>query len=347
MVNVTKDLAYFHGLPEASAALKTKPEHFFVSEMLNFTPSGSGEHFFLQIRKKGENTKFIANELAKACGVKSRDVGWAGLKDRHAITEQWFSVHLPTKVAPNLAKFVETYQGVKILTTTRHRQKLRPGSLIGNQFSLLVTQIQGDKSKIEARLNAIKTMGVPNYFGDQRFGNNANNLTAAREWGENKFQLKDKSKRSFYLSAARSHLFNLVLSFRIEQSLLKPMQGDLLIDDKGNMQQVEYLNFAQNLLANGWQISGPMTGDNALPTLHDALKIEQQIIESEPTLLKIIQANRMQHERRALMVKPKNLTWQWENGNLQVSFGLPAGAFATALMREVTKVEESAYIPFD
>lgn len=344
MTNVTQELVYLHGEPQATATLKAQPEHFFVSEKLSFTPSGNGEHFLVRIRKKGENTKYVANELAKACGVTSRDVSWAGLKDRHAITEQWFSVHLPGKPDPDLSEFVASHEGVEaVLETARHNQKMRPGDLIGNDFSLVVSDIQGDKQDIEARLDAIKQQGIPNYFGNQRFGNEGNNLKEARRWGERKYRLKDRSQRSFYLSAARSHLFNLVLSARIEQSLLAPMHGDLLIDANDKLAPVTDLAAAQALVEQGFQVSGPMTGDNALPTSDDAQAFEQEIVNTEPFLLAIIRDNRMQHERRALMVQPQNLSFAWEGDNLRVNFGLPAGAFATALMREVIKEQPSAY----
>ena len=345
MTNVIQELAYLHGEPQTFATLKAQPEHFFVSEKLSFNPSGSGEHFLVRIRKKGENTKYVANELAKACGVTSRDVSWAGLKDRHAITEQWFSVHLAGKSDPDLTEFVASHEGIEaVLDTARHNQKLRPGDLIGNDFSLVVTDIQGDKQDIEARLNAIKQQGVPNYFGNQRFGNEGNNLVEARKWGEKKYRLKDRSQRSFYLSAARAHLFNLVLSARIEHSLLAPMLGDLLIDTKDKLQLVTDLAAAALQLEQGFQVSGPMTGDNELPTSLQAQEFEQNIVNAEPFLLAIIRDNRMQHERRALIVYPDALQFAWEGANLRINFGLPAGAFATALMREVIKEQPSAHI---
>lgn len=345
MTNVTQALSYFHGEPQASAVLKQQPEHFIVSEQLSFTPSGTGEHFLVCIRKKGENTKYVANELAKACGVSSREVSWAGLKDRHAITEQWFSVHLPGKPDPDLSQFIAEHPGVEaIVATARHHQKLRPGDLIANDFSLLVTEIDGDKAQIEQRLEDIKQRGFANYFGNQRFGNEGNNLVEARKWGERRYRLKDKSKRSFYLSAARSQLFNLVLSERILHNQLAPMLGDLLVNSDDKLSLVEDLSLAAQQCAQGYQVSGPMTGDNALPTKADAQQLEQQVIDTEPYLLAIIRDNRMQHERRALLVQPQNLNWQWENQDLRVNFALPAGAFATALMREVIKDVEHAHI---
>ncbi|SFP90854.1 tRNA pseudouridine(13) synthase TruD [Enterovibrio norvegicus] len=347
MTDVMHSLAYQHGKPTATGRLKAQPEHFFVSETLDFTPAGHGEHFLVRIRKIGENTKYVANELAKACGVKSRDVSWAGLKDRHAVTEQWFSVHLPGQDDPDLTEFVDTHEGVDaILETTRHDKKLRPGDLIGNRFSLVITDFTGDAA-IDARLSNIRDKGVPNYFGSQRFGRNGNNVVSAREWGQDKFRVRDKSKRSFYLSAARSYMFNQVLSARIEQGMTHtPMRGDMLIDDTEHLKLVLDTDKATELLEKGhWLISGPMTGDNALPTEADARKFEQNIIDQEPDLLAVIRSNRMRHDRRALMLFPQEMEWTCEKDTLTVSFSLPAGSFATAVMREV--IEESMDEEFD
>lgn len=337
MTDLMTSLAYLHGKPAAKGRLKVKPEDFFVSETLNFTPTNDGEHFLVRIRKVGENTLYVANELAKACGVPSRDVSWAGLKDRHAVTEQWFSVHLPGKPDPDLALFVESHEGVEaIVDTARHDKKLRPGSLIGNQFKLIVRDFEGDEA-VETRLEQIKDKGVPNYFGAQRFGRNGNNVTAARDWGQGKFRVKDKAKRSFYLSAARSHLFNLILCARIEGALCyQAMLGDLLINAQDETSKVEDILAAKTLLESGqWQISGPMTGDNALPTALDAQDYEQKVIENEPHLLALIRDNRMRHERRSLLVYPQDMTWSREGDMLTVGFFLPAGSFATTVMREV------------
>ena len=184
MTHPIADLNYLHGQPKCHGRIKLEPSHFQVYERLNFTPTGEGEHFLVRIRKIGENTKYVANELAKACGVPSRDVSWAGLKDRHAITEQWFSVHLPGKPDPDLSAFVATHEGIDaIVATDRHDKKLRPGDLIGNQFQLTLSELD-DIDDALSRLTLIEKEGVPNYFGEQRFGKDAGNLESARAWGQ-------------------------------------------------------------------------------------------------------------------------------------------------------------------
>ncbi|WP_413110960.1 tRNA pseudouridine(13) synthase TruD [Thaumasiovibrio sp. DFM-14] len=341
MSDILTPFTYLHGKPQASGIMKAVPEHFIVKEVLGFEFSGQGEHFMVHVRKRGENTKYVVNELAKACGVKSRDVSWAGLKDRHAVTEQWLSVHLPGQPDPDLSEFVATHPGVEILATARHDKKLRPGDLLANQFELVVTELS-EFEQLEERLALIAQKGVPNYFGSQRFGRQGNNVTRARAWGNDEFRVRDKSKRSFYLSAARSWLFNMVLSQRIEQGLIEQvLDGDSLYYTD-NAQYVVVNKDNQLDVDNGIaQISGPLTGDNALPTQADAAEFEQAVLDHEPLLLKVIRDNRMRHDRRALMLHPQAMNWQLEEQQLTLSFTLPAGCFATTVLRELIVLKDN------
>jgi len=332
------NFSWLYGKPSCQGRIKVLPEHFVVKENLGFDFAGTGEHFLVKIRKTGENTKYVVNELAKACGVKSRDVSWAGLKDRHAVTEQWISVHLPGKQDPDLSQFAADHPGVEVLETARHDKKLRPGDLVGNWFQLRLTELDMPQDVI-ARLELVAQQGVPNYFGEQRFGHSGNNVVKARSWGNDEFRVRDKSKRSFYLSAARSWLFNMVLSNRIELGKVHTLlAGDSLQqeDDERGVIAESATAELQTAVDNGTMaITAPMMGDNALPTTADAEAFEMSIVEQEPLLLKLIRDNRMRHERRSLLLKPQQMEWQQEGDDLIVSFALPAGCFATAVVREL------------
>ncbi|WP_087023769.1 tRNA pseudouridine(13) synthase TruD [Thaumasiovibrio subtropicus] len=335
MSELMNSLAYGYGQPLTTGRLKVEPEHFVVKEVLGFEFAGQGEHFMVQIRKRGENTKYVVNELAKACGVKSRDVSWAGLKDRHAVTEQWLSVHLPGKEDPCLEEFVATHPGVEVLATARHDKKLRPGDLSANQFEIVVTELNAE-TELEQKLQQIAMHGVPNYFGEQRFGREGNNLVSARAWGNDEFRVRDKSKRSFYLSAARSWIFNLLLSHRLTQSTASSVSvGDILAYQDGREVLVESLSSQADVDAGLAGITGPLTGDNAFPTAGDVAVLENQIAEQEPLLLKVIRDNRMRHDRRPLMLKPEAMRWERDGDRLTIAFTLAAGSFATAVMREL------------
>ena len=233
MSDILSSLAYLTGKPVASAKIKAQPEHFQVREDLGFAFTGEGEHLMVRIRKTGENTSFVANELAKACGVKSKDVSWAGLKDRHAVTEQWLSVHLPKGETPDFSAFLAQYPSIEILATDRHNKKLRPGDLIGNEFVVTLSEVT-DVEDVEQRLEKVKQVGVPNYFGSQRFGNDGNNLEEARRWGRENVRTRNQNKRSMYLSAARSWIFNRIVSARLENGVFdKFIDGDIAQTSSG------------------------------------------------------------------------------------------------------------------
>ncbi|MBY5947471.1 tRNA pseudouridine(13) synthase TruD [Photobacterium rosenbergii] len=338
MSTVMDNFSWLYGKPSCQGRIKVEPEDFVVKENLGFEFAGVGEHFMVKIRKTGENTKYVVNELAKACGVKSRDVSWAGLKDRHAVTEQWLSVHLPGKPDPDLAQFVAEHPGVEVLETARHDKKLRPGDLSGNWFQLTLRELDQPEDVL-ARLAQVQQLGVPNYFGEQRFGHGGNNVTKARAWGNDEFRVRDKSKRSFYLSAARSWMFNLILSARIEQHTVHTvMDGDLLDvegDDRDRLVEADIAQWQQAVDNGTASITAPMMGDNALPTSGQTEAFEMAIVEQEPHLLKLVRDNRMRHERRPLLLKPQDMAWQQDGDTVTVSFALPAGCFATAVVREL------------
>lgn len=340
-----KDLAYLLGEPQATARLKESAEDFVVIEDLGFEFSQTGEHLMLRVKKTGENTKYVVNELAKYCGVPSRQAGWAGLKDRHAVTEQWISIQLPGKDAPDFAEFERSHPGVEITDVQRHNKKLRPGDLKGNQFVLTLKAVS-DLDDIIARLEKVKNLGVPNYFGDQRFGRDGNNLVCARKWGAGDMSVRDKSKRSFFLSAARSHLFNQVLSYRLEHKMIQELSvGDILMDkETERMLDVtdENKDKLQTALENGYCcLTGPMAGDNALTSGGNIKVLEQSIIDKEPELLQILRDNRMRQERRPLMLDVEELTYDVESeSQIEIRFSLRAGSFATSVVRELIKKEE-------
>ena len=198
-----------------SADIRIQPEHFQVEEQLPFEPDGDGGHVWLLIQKRGINTDWLATELTKFADVLPVAVGYAGLKDRHAVTTQWFSVNMEGFDEPNWSEF-ET-EDIKILNHTRHGKKLKRGVLKGNNFKLRLSNIQGDKNGWETSLKRIQQQGVPNYFGEQRFGHHGGNLHRVDHWFSSGKAPKKRNQKSIYLSAARSWLFNLVLAERIKQ----------------------------------------------------------------------------------------------------------------------------------
>ncbi|HNJ08446.1 MAG TPA: tRNA pseudouridine(13) synthase TruD, partial [Plasticicumulans sp.] len=234
-MNTTVDeLPYAHGRPPLCGRIRCAPEDFIVIEELGWQPDGSGEHVFLYVRKSGQNTDWVARRLAEVCEVRADAVSYAGLKDRHAVTEQWFSVQMPGREAPMPCGFTGSrgIDGVEVLAVTRNSRKLRRGALAGNRFRIVVRELDGPPAAVLDRLPAIAARGVPNWFGEQRFGRDGGNLERARRLLAGTLRERDRHKRGLYLSAARSHLFNRYLAARIiDGSWDQALPGEVLMLD--------------------------------------------------------------------------------------------------------------------
>ncbi|OHC47109.1 MAG: tRNA pseudouridine(13) synthase TruD, partial [Rhodanobacter sp. RIFOXYA1_FULL_67_6] len=217
-------LPWAYGVPPLQARLRSTPEDFQVEEILGYDADGAGEHALLWVEKRGANTDWVARELAKFAGVPQVAVGYAGMKDRHALTRQTFSVQLAGKPDPDWSAF--PHAEAKVLAVTRHSRKLKRGALRGNRFVLVLREVQGDRAMAEQVLAQIAARGVPNYYGEQRFGREGGNVAQARAmFGGRRV---DRDKRSFLLSAARSQIFNSVLAVRVERGAWdSPLEGEI------------------------------------------------------------------------------------------------------------------------
>jgi tRNA pseudouridine13 synthase len=327
---------YAYGSPSGQGEIRTLPEDFIVEETLAFEPSGNGEHIFLQIQKTGENTEYVARQLARFANVRQRDIGFAGMKDRHAITTQWFSVWLPKGEEPNWVEFAT--ENMAVLHVTRHARKLKRGALANNRFGLTIRNWQGDKTKTVEQLTAIKNHGVANYYGSQRFGHGGQNVAKALAMFQG--AKVGREQRSLYLSAARSFLFNHILSARIEQhSWQTGLNGDVfMLDGSRSCFACEVIDddIHARLAKNALHSTGALVGKGESRVSAEALEIEQKIIENYPELQNGLVAFGVENDRRALRVNVANLTWKFsDDTTLKLQFLLPAGSFATALLREI------------
>lgn len=218
---------YLYSQPDCSAVIRSKPDDFKVNEQLGFEPEGQGEHVFLRISKRGQNTAWVARQLANFAQISLKDVSYAGKKDRHAVTEQWFCVKFPIKRQLNWNLF--NTDEVSVLAACRHPRKLRLGTLKSNQFELYLRQVT-QMDLLEEKVKQVQLDGVPNYFGNQRFGYGYTNLYKGIALLEGKLKERNRTKKSMYISAVRSWLFNWLLSCRIEQGLWgKILRGDALM----------------------------------------------------------------------------------------------------------------------
>lgn len=337
-------LTWLYGEPLATGKLKANPEDFIVEEDLGFEPDGEGEHLLVRIRKNGCNTQFVAEQLARFAGVHPRAVSYAGLKDRHAVTEQWFCLHLPGKEDPDLSLFA--LEGCEVVRAARHRKKMRIGTLKGNAFTLVLRQLS-NLPDIESRLQKIILQGVPNYFGEQRFGRGGNNLVQARKWANNEIRVKERPKRSFYLSASRSAMFNIIASQRIaDNTHRQAMLGDALqLSGRGSWfvaKEEEFDTLGPRIDSHELLITAPLPGDGPLGTTDVAEAFEQSCLKDCNELLSLIKRERVEPARRAVMLQPLHISWtRWDEVTLELKFWLPAGSFATSVVRELMRQENS------
>ena len=333
-------LAYSQGAPQACAMIRSQAEDFQVEELSGFEPDHEGDHVWLVIKKRHTNTDWVARQLAEYANVKPLDVGYAGIKDRHAVTTQSFTVNIAGKQEPDWEKLNSDH--ITILEVTRHRRKLKRGSLAGNRFQLTLRHFEGCKETTETRLQNIIEHGVPNYFGSQRFG--FNNLQHAYDLLVNKIQVKERHKRSLYISSARSFLFNIVLSERVKQGLWnRCMAGDRLIDPEteqllitgaSNSNLDIYLESMKN------HPTAPLWGRGLLQTTGQALQFEQEILSEYSDWMTGLEHAGLQQQRRATRLEAKNLKWCWlDHSILQLQFELTSGSYATSVLREVSRTK--------
>jgi tRNA pseudouridine13 synthase len=331
-------LAYANEPPGVSGTIRTQAEDFCVDEIPAFTPDGQGEHVLLHIEKKNTNTDWLAGQLARFVDVPRKDVSYAGLKDRNAVTTQWFSIRLAGKAEPDWALF--SLENTKILEHVRHQRKIRRGALKGNHFKIIIRDLQGNLDTLEKRLQRVSEEGVPNYFAEQRFGRNDANLQQAEAMFSGK-RIKDRNKRSMYLSAARSFLFNLILSHRVEnKNWNQAITGDAMqLSGSNSFFCVEEIDdvICQRVDKLDIHPTAVLWGKGELATQDAAKQIEESIVQAHPDFEKGLIKMGLEQSRRALRLCVENMEWRQnkQDNTLQISFILPAGSYATSVLREI------------
>jgi len=330
------------GVPDVCARVRACAEDFRVDELRDGEADGEGEHLLLHIRKRNRNTEEVARALARHAGVRARDVSYCGLKDRVAVTTQWFSVWLPGKADPDWSPLLG--DDLELLSQARTRRKLQRGGLRGNQFTLRLREVQGDRAALEERLARVAEQGVPNYFGEQRFGRDGGNLAAAAAMFGGR-RVKDRHRRGLFLSAARSFLFNEVLAARVRAANWnQALPGEALqLSGSRSFFVAEAIDDEINArLASGDVLpSGPLWGRGELPSADAARAVEETALAAYCDFREGLEKAGLKQERRALRLSVADLQWQWlaEGQDLQLVFSLPAGAYATAVLRELVTPE--------
>ena len=333
-----------HGVPEAHARLRVLPEDFQVEEELGFAPAGSGAHLLLRVRKINANTQHVARQLAQLAGCRVAEVGYAGLKDRRAVAVQWFSVPRPRQPrdwdAVHSAEF-------SVLEHAPHTRKLPRGALAGNRFAIRVRSsdpaVSGAllASQLAPRLALIERLGLPNYFGVQRFGRAGANLARIGTPLEELAPVE----RGFVLSAARALIFNAVLAQRVRADSWGRLQsGDVVnLDGRGSVFALEHApDEALQARCAALEVhpTGPMWGSGTPLSGGAVAQLEAHVAASLPHAAQLCTQAGMRAERRSLRLAVRELRTEAEPQALWLRFRLPRGAFATAVLRELVHAPE-------
>ncbi|MDC1435760.1 tRNA pseudouridine(13) synthase TruD [Gammaproteobacteria bacterium] len=336
-----RNLAYAYSEPDISASYKVDNEDFQVKEILNFEPDGDGDHLFLYVEKNGLTTQDVQKQLMQYFDLPAKDVSFSGMKDKQALTQQWFSVKQGNG---DLAVTNELNSNqLTVQRSLKNKRKLKRGSHRTNQFAIRLRDLSGKPDALIERLNRIALEGVPNYFGQQRFGRNEDNVTKAKQLFDGSLKIKDRYQRGIYISAARAYLFNQVLTRRVEtgawnsympgdimslegtSSSFKPIQWDQVLADRLDKKDIHP--------------SGPMWGSGELLSDDLCAALEMEVINTEADLKSGLEQIGLEQERRALRSMPRNLKYSTEDDStILVEFSLSKGAYATSILRELVKL---------
>lgn len=357
--------------PIKQALYKAKPEDFVVNERLEVDFTGEGEHLWLHIKKSGINTAYLAKLLSEWADIPLRDVGYSGLKDRQALTTQWFSLRLPKKQKPD-SDFapvdIKEHETVKIIAEHWHNKKLNRGTHNANQFVITLRDIEfakdqtlGDKSSVEQHLQTISKTGVPNYFGPQRFGFGGNNIREALNLfarplkstssakKKNKRKSAVREQNSMELSAARSLIFNQILAARVQDgSWNTGLNGEVFnLNGSGSIFASEHMDETlQARLASGdIHPTAVMWGTGNNKVAGEAAELENTVVQQDALLAALatgLEQREVKAQRRALRLPVEDLSWRWadkQDGEqtLVLSFTLTTGSFATSVLASVVE----------
>ncbi len=322
----------------ATAVLRRQPEDFQVSEELGFELSGDGEHLYLYLEKRGLTSMELGQRLAAVSGVPARDIGLSGLKDRNALTRQWFSLGLAGRAEPDW-EALEAGGDVKILARGRHARKLRRGVHRRNRFRLCLRELAGERPAIERRLALLREQGVPNYFGEQRFGRGGSTIAQAERWLATGGGRISRGRRSLLLSALRALLWNTLLAERVtagDWNRLCP--GDTcLLQGSRSLFHCDVVDGTLQRRAEEGDIHPglPLWGRGASPELREQYRT---LLDARGPLCDGLERAGLELAWRPARVLADDFSWQFcDDGSLQLDFALGAGAYATALLAEFVR----------
>ncbi len=305
---------------------------------MGFELTGEGEHQWLWVEKVGANTEWVARELSRFAGIAIKNVGYSGLKDRHALTRQWFSLPVVDKDWQAL-----TSDEFTILQVARHQKKLKRGAHKKNQFKLIITDLVADKSELTGRLENIRTQGVPNYFGPQRFGHNENNVSKVMAWCAGEIRPRSRQNQSLWLSALRSLLFNEILSERVATDCwAAALPGDcMMLDGSHSVFVVPTIDteIIDRVAAADIHPTAPLWGEGGFVSTDKAGELESRVLLPYQQPCDWLQQQKLKLSRRSCRLMAQQFEWQFiDDDQLELTFSLESGAYATSILREIVDV---------
>ena len=335
---MTPDWPRAWGEPAGCASIRCRPEDFQVTEELGFELADEGEHCFLFLEKRCLTTQELVQRLSALSGVPARRIGFSGLKDRNAITRQWFSVGIAGRSEPGWHA-LESQGDVVVLAQRRHRRKLRRGVQRLNRFRLRLRQVTGQRARLESRLQILRDEGIPNYFGEQRFGRGGSAFSQAVKWSQTGATLP-RHKRGLFLSALRAALFNRLLAERV-------VNGGWNVVRAGD---VCMLQGSRSFFVCS-EVDDAIRMRSAAGDLHPGIPLwgrggdaqRRPAGEDSKVLCDFLESCGMKLAWRSARVLPDDFCWQFcDDDALQLDFALGAGSYATAVLAELVHYKDKA-----
>ncbi|HJP03702.1 MAG: tRNA pseudouridine(13) synthase TruD [Chromatiales bacterium] len=323
-----------YGRPCGSGVIRSLPGDFRVTEFSGIEPAGTGEHLWIRVRKTGQNTRWVARALAEYLDLPYKAVSFAGMKDRHAVTEQWLSAHMPGKPDPDMG--AHGIDGVEVLESARHNHKLRPGQLSYNRFRIVLRNCEvPDLAVLEKRVACIAEHGIPNYFGAQRFGRQGANLLMARDIEG--FRSLGREGRGFFLSSVRGALFNGFLAERINDGCWNTfIKGEVELSDRPR----GAAEGDQTVFRSTRQPNGLLWGKGNNAALAAALERENRFFAAFPGTTALLEAAGSRLSRRVLRAQVAELRFEQHDDGVELEFALGPGVFATVVLRELFEFDD-------
>ena len=326
-------------IPGIGGILRTEPEDFIVQEIPAYEPSGEGEHLILEITKRQVTTQAIANELSRLLGCDLDAIGFAGMKDRQAVTTQRFSV---PSIQDASAKLKECSAKIKILGL--HRNKIRKGHLLGNSFRIRIRQAHPDWQKrcqeIEALINA---QGFPNFYGPQRFGRDGSNAAIGEKALKTGKLFGPKWRKWLMISALQSQLFNEYLCQRIADGLFAAAlpgdvfghlpRGGVFVSNSPSEEQPRLDSFEISPM-------GPIYGYKMMKAQGQAWLREEMILKKHDIDLDSFRVLKAEGSRRRTRLRPANFHIEIQDGDPVFCVELPSGTYATVFLNEFMKTAD-------